>query len=433
MVDSFSVPSVEAKSFHLDQCQSFFLTIHATTSTFAAWCSTCSHPLRLILPWTMIVRSSRRSGHSRSIRPIFEQICLPWLCPALLTDNRSSRRQTIVSVAGKAIPAISPNHGARQAGLAHKLPTGRAYAYAATSSEQFSPEEYIPFERAIPSPLRPSYHYQPWQEPKNLSDIPIFDPRQPLIAQHRAALSGSKFRANSNGIGGTLAEIHQTLHACLQIGRLDRASTCLRTLGSIYKADRPELIEAHNQYLENLVGQICRSDDQELLKHMQRWFEVEIRGKDILIDGWTYALMIQASFQEANQKKIDRTVRRYIALAKRAGVWEDTLGELEDLLTDREIARATEIAPFVFSPRLTDAPSEHHDEVQLQNPPLIRPDPLRKCQSKVLASQLCKSRWQCLINSLRRPSGTHLLTKSRCGSTLMIGKSNSRETPLPAP
>lgn len=286
----------------------------------------------------MIVRRSQRSLQYRPLKPVFEQVRLPWLCPALC---ESHPRKTIVTVAGKTIPS-TVTKSTRQPIGGQKLPSGRAFAYAATAGDRFPQEEYIPFDSSASS-IPPSNSDLIWPPPPRLSDIPIFDPRQPLILEDFSKHSRVRFRSHLDGVGGSLVDIHQTLHACLRIGRLDRASTCLRTLGSIYKSDRPELIEAHNQYLEHLVRQVDRTRDQGTLKQAQRWFEVEMRGKDIHADGWTYALMIQASFRESNQKKIDRTVRRYIALAKEAEVWEDALEELEVSLTDREIARATEV------------------------------------------------------------------------------------------
>lgn len=172
-------------------------------------------------------------------------------------------------------------------------------------------------------------------------------------------------------MGGEIYEIHETLQACLQVGRLERAAATLRRLSTIYRLDAPELIKTHNDYLASLIDRIVNTKDQELLKQVQRWFEVEIRAQGIPPDALTYGLMLRASFQEANQLKIDRTIRRYIALAEQAGLRDEALCTALTTLNAQEIGRVTRVRTLrAFSlSRITDiaqaCPTKFYDASDL--------------------------------------------------------------------
>ena len=146
-----------------------------------------------------------------------------------------------------------------------------------------------------------------------------------------------------NGIGGDVSEIVRTLHACLTVGRLERAAATMRRLNSIFKPDAAELVKIHNDYIRILVNQLIQSKDQNLLKQIQRWFEVDMRGKGVPPDDTTYALMIRAAFQEANELKIDRTIRRYIGLADEAGFRDRAMETTLNTLNSQEIGRVTRV------------------------------------------------------------------------------------------
>ena len=141
-----------------------------------------------------------------------------------------------------------------------------------------------------------------------------------------------------DAISGDINEIHQTLHACLQVGRLERAAGLVRRLNQIYKTDAPGLLAAHNDYVKELSHRIVQTGNQQLLQDLQRWFEVELCGTGVMPTEVTYALMIQASLQASDAKKA-RTVRRYVGLAEKAGLVEETM-ELLSALERTGVANA---------------------------------------------------------------------------------------------
>ena len=292
----------------------------------------------------MIVRAAGRKplhDASKALLPAFEQIHLPWLCPALLgRPTHHQPRRSSATVADKRLGApssLSPQRG-RKTATPLRHPSSRGFAYAAVDDHGFNADHYIPFEN--PSTESGS-HQQSWLRPDPLS-LPDFNPSSPIHIDDSLIPSPRLFR-HINGIGGEVTEMQRTLQACLTVGRFQRAVTTMRRLNQIFKPDAPELVKIHNDYIRVLVNRVIKTKDQDLLKQIQRWFEVDMRGKGVPPDDTTYALMIRAAFQEANDLKIDRTIRRYIGLAEEAGLCDRAMEATLNILNSQEIGRVTRV------------------------------------------------------------------------------------------
>ncbi|KAI9848046.1 MAG: DNA-directed RNA polymerase [Sclerophora amabilis] len=162
----------------------------------------------------------------------------------------------------------------------------------------------------------------------------------------KAVDSSRKQSPTKNRLGGDPGELHQTLEACLKVNRFERATALLRRLTHVYPLDAPELITSYNLYLLAMVEHIIKTRSNDYLKTVQKWFEVELRGKGIRPNATTYALLIKASLQVLQGPKIERTIRRYMDLAGQ------TQHEIEVLnlpiLSDNELFKVTEICPTEF-------------------------------------------------------------------------------------
>lgn len=300
---------------------------------------------------SMIIRASRPRlplDVPRALQPAFEQIQLPWLCPALLGARpRQSNRPT--TTASKRRPILiqppSTTHG-REPATVHSKPQERGFAYA--TNHITTSDDYIPFEYyGLPNPSQPSPP-KLWSSGSSISDLPDFDPTSPLVIHDSMRQTPRRFR-ESNGIGGEVSEIQQTLEACVQVGRLERAAATVKRFNNIYKLDAPELIKIHNNFLASMIERVVKSKDQKLLKDIQRWFEVEIRAQGILPNATTYGLMLRAAFQESNQVKIDRTLRRYLSLAEQAYLRDETLASSLSILNLQEFGRVTSVSSSLSS------------------------------------------------------------------------------------
>ena len=133
-----------------------------------------------------------------------------------------------------------------------------------------------------------------------------------------------------DGMTGDPNELHQSLFACLQVGRLERAAALLRRLNEIYKPDAAGLLAAHSDYVRELANNIVQTKDQRLLNDLQRWFKVDLIKVGIIPNAEIFAQMIRATSQlpEPSRK---RAMRKYQQLADEAGfgVKTDALWEVD--------------------------------------------------------------------------------------------------------
>lgn len=297
----------------------------------------------------MLLRSSKgrirhdaykqlQSNRRQSFTTYLNSFRLPWLCPALYREFYGSpKSSTIVQRPGRCIKLSSslPRYAVR---LGQQQ---RRYASAAPEP-LLSPDEYIPFESPSSIHTAPAFPNHSLPEANTLTDLQPFDPGSPLIVDNSLITVAPRFK-HFNNIGGEIEEITQTLYACLQLGRFQRAANLMRRLQTIYKPDAAGLLHAHNEYIRELTWKIIFTRDVRLLKSLQKWFEVELRSKGAIPNATTFGLMIQASLQEADARKADRAIRRYIHLAEASGLKDQTMNELLAILNHQELGRVTRV------------------------------------------------------------------------------------------
>lgn len=277
----------------------------------------------------------------RSLQPSFEQIHLPWLCPAFYGRNRGVRTATSAIQKDSASAARQFRSNLPRTSFAKARVKARGLASAAGTTYDAPQDSHIPWD-GVPESFNPPVSRPTWSSEPGISDLPKWDPSKHILVKAALSSPPRMFRGYK-GVTGELAEIKQTLHACLQVGRLERAAAMMRRLNDIYKADAPELIQDHNNYIQELNSRIVRTQDAELLKHVYKWFEVDIRMEGIAPNAITYALMIQASLQEAIPSKLERTVRRYIHMAEEDGMRDEAMAVCLTLLHSQDIGKITQV------------------------------------------------------------------------------------------
>lgn len=287
----------------------------------------------------MFVRASKARVQPETYRQLqhgCESLHLPWLCPALYRVSSRPRESS-----------TSPNRKlSRRNSLLSILTTPhlkrRGFASAAPGVFQTAQDDFVPFENLQ------RYHQpvpvvrRPWLEQSSMS-MPDFDPRHLTIINEALTSQPPKLRS-VNAISGEVSDIIQTMHACVQVGRLERAALMMRRLNNIYKPDTSELLAVHNEYLRELVHKIVQTKDQTMVKDIHKWFELDLRGVGVIPDASTYALMIQAALQELNTKKGNRTIKRYILLADEAGVRDEAFSILQILCNDQDFGRIAQVS-----------------------------------------------------------------------------------------
>ena len=310
----------------------------------------------------MLARVSRRKLQ----RDVYKQrhhppndLYLPWLCPALYKQNQPSRWITTAARGDRssALPRVLK----RKCTATSPTPRvdQRRLASAAAVEQPFRHGDAIPFEHeAQYSPRKPLLGQAYADSSHGDSSWSALGPIQPIILKESLATAPVRFR-HSQTITGDLNEIHQTLLACLQLGRLDRAVALLRRLNTIYKADDPGLMSAHSDYVREVAFRVVETKDQKILKSLQKWFEVDLKKAGVAADATIYTWMLKASLQESKPKKLERTIRRYINLADDAGLRYETMTMASRVLNGQELGRITQIAP-TYHQIDTDLP---HDPV----------------------------------------------------------------------
>ncbi|KAI9827259.1 MAG: DNA-directed RNA polymerase [Thelocarpon impressellum] len=288
----------------------------------------------------MLLRAARAGGPrydpARIAAQASEGLLLPWLCPAQLRYRQSQQSR-------RAISASSPSEGRPRAfrdrtTLETRPRHGSRHLASAAAERSTIHEDDVPFEGQPPP-------QSDWLRSRGISALRDFDPASPIIVNDSLATPPRTF-SHHDGFRGSLAELHLTIEACLQVGRLDRAAALVRRLGQIYAPDAPELRHAHNSYLRSVVARILHTRSEDGLKSVQRWFEVEMRNKGVGPDATTFALLIKASLQLLQGAKTDRTVRRYMDLATEAGHEVELLNL--PILSDAELYKVTAICPTEF-------------------------------------------------------------------------------------
>lgn len=287
----------------------------------------------------MLSRASRPKINQNVYKQLHltpNDLYLPWLCPALYTEKHHRQRSSAVvplRTAKHARPALPELRRSIRSSQCEN----RGLA-SATAFDYVSPtNDYVPFE----GELRQAFQF-PWMPPDKAAVANHFDTDPPLIINDSLTTRPPRFRS-FDAITGELSDIVSTMKACLHVGRYERAAALMRRLNSIYKPDAPALLAAHNDYIREVSWKIVTTRDQQLLRDLQTWFEVELRGRGILPDAMTYALMIQAVLQDVSVSKSSRSLRRYLHLAEEAGLQDNVKNALFTVLNEQDFGRVTRV------------------------------------------------------------------------------------------
>ena len=223
-------------------------------------------------------RRLRHRQQSRQIAAAFNRLHLPWLCPAQLRWLASS------SLSTQPQPLDSRRHPSSRHGPPHSV--SRSLATVQVAPRQETPI-YIPSSSSRDHLMSGSIR-QTTLRPRDDSDI--------LILNH-ASTAPPPTMMKIDGIGGDTTELHQNLHACLSVGRYNRAEAIVRRLADLFNPTTPELVEAHNVFMRGLTEGLAagRVNGLKTMKKIRYWFEVEMRARGVAVNGNTYAIICRAA------------------------------------------------------------------------------------------------------------------------------------------
>jgi len=200
-------------------------------------------------------------------------------------------------------------------------------------------DDFIPFESSASG--RDNQQRGTGPEYSKLKDFDLSNiMRLPVHESRRVATV--KLSAGT-GMSGDTADLQQNLYACVRVGRLDRAAGLVRRIAKIYQPSAPELQDAHGQYLLGLLDDFLSSPTKDKYTAMQKWFELDIRVKDVPLTGPILAVMIKATLCTLDGTRLERTLRRYMNYADQADVEMDTLSS--SVFTEAELNRILRLMP----------------------------------------------------------------------------------------
>jgi DNA-directed RNA polymerase len=121
------------------------------------------------------------------------------------------------------------------------------------------------------------------------------------------------------GVGSNPTELHQNLYACLRVGRVDRAAVIINRLMSLYRPDAPEVIDAHNVYLQTLLDLGQMDAKASAMENIQTWYDTKMLRQGIQPNAQTFVTLIRSAMSFLDQGTAEEAVQAYIATARDKG------------------------------------------------------------------------------------------------------------------
>ncbi len=166
-----------------------------------------------------------------------------------------------------------------------------------------------------------------------------------------------------------MSEIQSVFDACLQIGKIERAGNILKRIASVAQMYPEDQLDLHIRYIRAAVEQIMNDPSESATQSLHKWFELEIRLKNVPQNTIMLAYMVKASLQSPKGRR-ERLVRRYMDMLD-----ENAALMLFEVLRPHELHQVTHIYPkYNFAAKmLEELELEEDDEAELQKQP--NPDP----------------------------------------------------------
>ncbi|KAF2659137.1 DNA-directed RNA polymerase mitochondrial precursor [Lophiostoma macrostomum CBS 122681] len=292
----------------------------------------------------MLARAARRRLRRDGLH-VQTHLALPWLCPAAMrwTASVATQKNQASLPLPRRTAALSPRHETRSLATAVEL--------------QSSP----------PPGVLPFHAWGSRRPDPQLSRLPDWTGVKPLVV-HEATSEMAPPTRTKFGIGGDPAELHQNLYACLRVGRLDRATAIVQRLSEIYNPTEPELVDAHNRYLQATFELALDAQDQsrsEAMAKVEHWYSAEMVRKMIEPNAQTFVVLLRASMNLLDNSEREGAIQKYLSLA-----YEQGEGVLEDVNASPEFSDEEWDTLIRFQPDTFDEPPavEEVQDLQMSTP-----------------------------------------------------------------
>ena len=297
---------------------------------------------------------------SQNLYISYQQLLLPWLCPALHSFvPRTSRRRLATVSSTSANRSASPK-GPFTTQIRHQ-------ASLAEASVQIN-DDTVPFVDLTPN-------QQTYQRTQDIEKPRDYDRSNIVVLRNQAHTALPVFKkVGLTGISGDVSDIVSNLHACARVGRHERAAKLVKRLASMYEPWALELADAHRVYLSGQLETLEKDKSKDTILQIQRWFELEIRAKEVPPTPAILALMLKSIFIGVEEKRRDRLLRRYLAVvdavagdAKTPEAQNNYKSEVfaSSLFTEEEYTHLVSLLPeYALSPSIVEEGETKQEEQQ---------------------------------------------------------------------
>jgi DNA-directed RNA polymerase len=149
-----------------------------------------------------------------------------------------------------------------------------------------------------------------------MARLESWDPATPLILHDAAVAPEDRVKF---GIGGDPIELHQNLHACLRVGRMDRATAIVERLVKMYDPSAPEVIEAHNIFLQAMFELAEQNPTSASMAEMEEWYDAHMVRQAIEPSAETFVTLLRAAMTFLEGAEQDNAIRKYLHMAQECG------------------------------------------------------------------------------------------------------------------
>jgi DNA-directed RNA polymerase len=162
---------------------------------------------------------------------------------------------------------------------------------------------------------------QPWgtgnrfQEP-GLARLDPWDPSKPLVLRDPSIAPSMNSRL---GIGGDPTELYQNLHACLRVGRMDRAEAIVDRLTKLYNPQALEVVEAHSMYMRTMFELAEQNPSPTSMDEIEQWYDDHVLRNAIEPSADTFVTLLRASMTFLDGRSKTEAIQKYLNMAQECG------------------------------------------------------------------------------------------------------------------
>ncbi|KAK0715190.1 hypothetical protein B0H67DRAFT_580168 [Lasiosphaeris hirsuta] len=211
--------------------------------------------------------------------------------------------------------------------------------HLATALDDCRPTDDIAFE-GLPNSITSAYRPSPSQPP--IYELRSFDAADTLRVKPQLATT-PRSRVNPHGIPGDVEEMLSVFDACIQVGKLERASLVLKRFGAMNILAPEVLMELHNVYLHERLAQIQDDPSLDGADDIHKWFELQIRHPRLQHTADTIAYMLKASLITSRGSRLVRLLERYMGMLPQMSALESLF--MVDVLNAKDLATISELCP----------------------------------------------------------------------------------------